>query len=212
MTDDLIARLAHDLKPVSSHAVAAHIASALAIGLVVSAGLMLVMLGARPNLAEELGSSSFILKVSYTLALGSLGLWATSRMARPGEDGRLALSIVPAVVGLIAIAALIGYTNAAPETRHQIVFGSSALVCPIYILALSIPLLISIIVVMRRMASTRPQLAGFSAGLMAGGLGALVYSFHCPEPGVPFVALWYSSGILATALVGTALGGRYLRW
>ena len=60
--------------------------------------------------------------------------------------------------------------------------------------------------------STDPTLAGLSAGLMAGALGAWVYSFHCTESGMPFLALWYSLGIAAVMLVGAIAGRLLLRW
>jgi hypothetical protein len=54
--------------------------------------------------------------------------------------------------------------------------------------------------------------AGFAAGLLAGGAGAWVYAFHCTESGLPFITLWYSAGILATALLGAVIGRWLLRW
>ena len=63
-----------------------------------------------------------------------------------------------------------------------------------------------------RLAPTRLTLAGALAGLFAGGMGAFVYAFHCPETAAPFVALWYSAGILLTTALGALLGPRLLRW
>jgi hypothetical protein len=65
---------------------------------------------------------------------------------------------------------------------------------------------------LRQLAPTRLTLAGALAGLFAGGAGAFVYAFHCPETAAPFVALWYSAGILLTAGLGALLGPRLLRW
>ncbi|HEY0034360.1 MAG TPA: NrsF family protein, partial [Devosia sp.] len=65
---------------------------------------------------------------------------------------------------------------------------------------------------LRRMAPTRPALAGFAAGIMAGGTGAWVYSFACAENGIMFVALWYTLGILLVAGLGAALGRVFLKW
>ena len=48
--------------------------------------------------------------------------------------------------------------------------------------------------------------------LTAGGFGALVYCLHCPEVGAPFVALWYSLGIVLPSAVGALVGPRLLRW
>jgi hypothetical protein len=48
--------------------------------------------------------------------------------------------------------------------------------------------------------------------LTAGGAGAAVYALHCPESGAPFVAIWYSMGILLACGLGALLGPRVLRW
>ena len=90
--------------------------------------------------------------------------------------------------------------------------GSSALVCPLYIMALSFPFFAVVMAFMRRLAPTELTLAGAAAGLLAGGLGAWVYSFHCTEGGLPFLAVWYSLGVLAVALAGALLGRSLLRW
>jgi hypothetical protein len=68
-------------------------------------------------------------------------------------------------------------------------------------------LLVALMIFLRRMAPTSLSQAGAVAGLAAGGLGAWVYSFHCTEWGVPFLAVWYSLGVVAVMLVG-ALAGR----
>jgi cytochrome oxidase assembly protein ShyY1 len=44
-----------------------------------------------------------------------------------------------------------------------------------------------------------------------GGAGGKA-SFHCPEAGLPFLAIWYSLGIAAAATVGALLGKTLLRW
>jgi hypothetical protein len=47
---------------------------------------------------------------------------------------------------------------------------------------------------------------------LAGAVGALVYTLHCPELGAPFLGIWYVLGMLAPALLGAALGPRILNW
>jgi hypothetical protein len=92
------------------------------------------------------------------------------------------------------------------------VMGHSAMVCPWFIAATSAPLLVALIWAVKGLAPTRLRLAGALAGLTAGGFGALIYCLHCPEVGAPFVAIWYSLGILIPCLVGALAGPRLLRW
>ncbi|EFG35708.1 hypothetical protein IB60_15035 [Brucella abortus LMN1] len=96
--------------------------------------------------------------------------------------------------------------------RPVLVWGYTALVCPWLIGLISLPTLASLLLAIRKLAPARPTLAGFAAGLVSGGIGVLVYAFHCPESGLPFIALWYTLGIVGTGVLG-ALGGRFcLRW
>jgi hypothetical protein len=95
--------------------------------------------------------------------------------------------------------------------RH-LVMGDSAMVCPGLIAAVAAPVFVTLFWAVRGLAPTRLRLAGALSGLTAGGLGALIYCLHCPESGAPFVAIWYSLGILAPCLAGALLGPRLLRW
>ncbi len=90
--------------------------------------------------------------------------------------------------------------------------GHSARVCPWMITATAAPMFVALFWALRGLAPTRPRLAGAGAGLAAGGLGAAIYSLHCPEVGAPFVAIWYTLGILTPCAVGALLGPRLLRW
>ena len=58
-------------------------------------------------------------------------------------------------------------------------------------------------------SARRPLLALI---LLAGGLSATAYGLHCAESAVSFLVVWYGLGVLATAVMGAALGARFLRW
>ncbi len=74
------------------------------------------------------------------------------------------------------------------------------------------PLLAVLLGGMRRFAPRSPALAGFAAGLVAGGFGAAAYALWCGETSMTFIAVWYSLGIGLVALIGAVLGARLLRW
>jgi hypothetical protein len=76
----------------------------------------------------------------------------------------------------------------------------------------AVPLFIAFLWVLRDLAPTRLRLAGAAAGFAAGSLGALVYSFHCPELAAPFLATWYLLGMLIPTSLGAWLGPRLMRW
>lgn len=210
-TDDLIARLSSGLAPTPRHAVMRVLMLWLAGGLVLSALAMLAWLGPRPDLMSAMGRFHFWMKFLYTLALAAIGLWLVERAARPGATLRapLRLLAVPVLAMLLlALAAL-----AAPGAdMPALTMGQSWTVCGRNIVLVALPLLAGSFLALRRLAPTRLALAGAAAGLLAGSAGAFVYAFHCTESGAPFVAIWYSLGIAAVALIGAILGPRLLRW
>jgi len=212
VTDDLIARLVDDLKPVPAHALCRRLLFAVLLGLAVSMLLMAMWLGLRPDLREAAGTTIFWIKSGYTAGLGVAGLWAVEQSSRPGRHGRWPLSMVLTIVAVTVAASIVDYALAPEEARPWMLMGSSALICPFLIVALSVPFFAAGIAFMRRTAPTRLTVAGASVGLAAGALGAWVYSFHCTEGGLPFLALWYSLGIAVVTAAGALLGRALLRW
>jgi hypothetical protein len=101
---------------------------------------------------------------------------------------------------------------AAPEGRPALIMGGTWVACPVNILLLSVPALFTALWAMRSCAPTRPRWAGAAAGLLAGAIGALVYTLHCPELAAPFLGIWYVLGMLAPALLGATVGPRVLNW
>ena len=212
MSDDLIARLSADLRPVSATAMRNRILVGLTAGVLIAAVAMLLWLGPRPDLAVAVATPIFWAKFAFTLALAGLGLAAAIRLSRPAGTLRSVAIAVVAVIAITGGAAVVQILTSSPDDVRRRVIGGSALRCPFYIVALSVPVLALSFAAMRRLAPTNLPAAGFAAGLLSGGSGAWVYAFHCAESGLPFVTLWYTAGILATALIGAALGRWVLRW
>ena len=213
MTDgELIDRLAADLRPLRGTALVERLALVTTAGLAVSAALMWLWLGPRPDMAAATGTAIFWTKSAYTLTLGLLGVRAVERLGRPGGSGRAPLAGALACFILVIAAAALDYASVPAPARGPMLMGRSAAFCPLYVVALSAPLLALVLAFMRRLAPTSPPLAGAAAGLAAGALGAWVYSFHCTEPGLPFLAGWYSLGIAIMILLGALLGRLLLRW
>ena len=211
-TDDLIEALSERLEPVSTRAPLLRLGAWVGGGAVVSAILMLTVLGLRPDMASAMDGMMFWTKFAYTLALGGLALWAAERLGRPGVTANLQLTVVIVVVALFAVLAAGQLMMAPAPMRHHMLMGDSAPICPCLILALSVPLLVGTVMGLRGFAPTRPMLTGLAGGLAAGGLAAFVYAFSCNESAMPFVALWYTLPVLAAGLAGAVVGRFALRW
>lgn len=210
-TDDLIARLADDLTPVRRGAVARALAVPLLVGLVAAGLAMLGWLGPRPDLVPAMGTFPFWMKFFYTLAVAGLALWLVERTGRPGAPWRRPLVLMALPLAILVLLAALALATPGADT-HALMMGVSSQVCARNILVISLPLLAGAFWALRRLAPTRPALAGAGAGLFAGAAGAFVYAFHCTESAAPFVAIWYTLGMLLPALLGGFLGRWALRW
>lgn len=211
MTDDLIAKLAADAKPVGSHAMHRLFLRYATGGLAIGLGIMLVFLGIRHDLLLAMTTAAYWIKFSYAVLLLILLIPALLTLSRPVRAG---LHWVPlaALLIFLAGAALIQLSNAPPEQAEILIWGQTALVCPWLIVLTSLPTLAFLLAAMRRLAPANSTLAGLVAGIVSGAVGVLIYSLHCPESGIPFIAIWYTLGIATMGLLGMIGGRIFLHW
>ena len=212
MSEQLVDRLCADLRPVSADTVPRQLAVGVAAGVLVSAVVMLAALGPRPDLPRAVATTMFWVKAVYALALAAIGLWAADRAARPAGVAGPRLAWLAAPLAAVLAAAVVQLAGAPAPMRGTLVLGESAIVCPWLILLLSLAPFAGLAWAMRRLAPTRLRLAGTVAGLAAGGIGAVVYCVHCTETGAPFLALWFTLGVVLAGLLGALLGPWALRW
>ena len=157
-------------------------------------------------------TSAFWLKFTYTALAGACALAAVERLARPGCTARGALLAGVLLIASIVLLGAMEFVGAPEAMRPRLFWGGSATLCPLFITALSLPILFGTISAVRGLAPTRLMLAGAAVGLLSGATGALVYSFHCTETSMTFLAIWYSVGMAAVGLLGAIVGQRALRW
>lgn len=211
-TDELIANLTADLTPEPPGRVARRVALGLGLGAVGSTVLMLVWLGPRRDLAQAIGTPMFWMKFAYAAVTGLLLAAVLIRLVKPAaRPGRLApIAAIPfAVIAVMAAARLV---QAPPSLQLALLMGHSAMICPWRIMAVGMPLLGGAVWAARGLAPTRLTLAGLAAGGCAGALGAAIYGFACDETSAPFLAIWYTLGMVLVAGLGAVSGGRLLRW
>ncbi|MFZ5720552.1 MAG: NrsF family protein [Pseudomonadota bacterium] len=212
-TEDLIARLAAETRPVPKGAVSRRLSRGLLVGGVAAFAVLLTVFGMRADLAGAVLGGSFWMKAAYTAIVGLAGLGLMLRLARPGaRPGALPWIVLGLATALIAVLAAGELATAAPADRMEIWLGHSWRQCPVRILLISAPLLVAGLLAMRRLAPTRPTTAGLAVGLAAGGLGATVYGLHCTESTAAFLATWYVLGMAAVGALGALIGARLLRW
>lgn len=209
-TDLLIEMLARDAGPAPRAVVARRLAPVMLVGLVVSSGLALWLIGPLPSGMFQ--TPAPWIKLAYAVSLAAAATILTARLARPIARLQAPRTAVVIVIGAMALGGAAALAATPPDERLPAVMGESWLVCPWLLMGFSLPALAGILWAVKGVAPTHLASAGFASGLLAGTIGAAGYSLACLESSVTFVAVWYTSGILLTALLGRALGPRVLRW
>jgi hypothetical protein len=166
----------------------------------------------RTDLAATALLPMFWMKVAFSGALAAASTFAAMRLSRPGA--RLARASIGLAVPVLAmwLLAFFAFAQTEPELWPDMFFGRTWRSCPLLVAMLAVPVFAAVVWAMKGLAPTRLRLAGTFAGLLAGTVGALVYSLHCPELAAPFVGFWYLLGMLIPAFFGLLLGPWLLRW
>jgi hypothetical protein len=209
--DDLIDVLARDLTPIRRHALRMRLAYAIGAGILGATVALAVSLDLRPHL-HHVTVAAFWVKFLYTAAMMIAAIVALERVARP--DGSVAemMRVAMATLFVIAILAIAQLALAPADSYPHLIFGFSASFCPFLIAIFGLPAFFANMWFLRRAAPMRPGLAGFIAGAAAGATGGWVYSWACVENGMPFIAIWYTLGILLSGGLGSLVGRFGLRW
>jgi len=211
-TSDLIERLAADLQPLAPRAALSRLAVGLCVGGLITLALVWLTLGPRSDFSEAVLTVAFWRKSAYVMAVTIAGFWICLQLARPEGAPRVRLLVGCVPLLVLGSAALIELRATQPGERVELWLGGSALRCPWMIAAFAIPVFAGVLWAFRRFAPTRPRLAGFGAGWLAGAVSAVMYSIHCNESAASFVVSWYTAGMLVPALIGMLVGPRVLRW
>jgi hypothetical protein len=210
-TDELIASLSADLPKVAPGAVPRRVALGLGLGALASAAVMLAWLGPRPDLAQAMLTPMFWMKLAYAAATGLILAVVLARLARPAARPGVLAAVAAGPFTVVALMALARIAQAPPETRQALLMGHTSMLCPWRIAAIGLPVLAGAVWAVRGLAPTRLTLAGLVAGGCAGSLGAAVYAVACDETSAPFLAIWYTLGMVLLAILGAA-ASRLLRW
>lgn len=208
-TEDLIAAMAADTRP--GRSVAQHMARALPLALGVSVVAFALFWGLRPDLAAALASGA-VLKTVVPLALAGLAGALALALARPGAAVvRPALALALCGGGL-ALGLAVALAQAGGGGVPRALATPSLWTCLASVPALALPVLGAALWALRSGAALRPGVTGGAAGLLAGGIGAAVYSLYCDQDGALFVLVAYGAAMSLVAMTGAALGARLLRW
>lgn len=208
-TEELVRTLAADAPAAPARPLAPRLLIAVAICVAAWLALMIPMYGMPAQAAPQ---GWFWMKNAYSVALAMAGLVAVTRLARPGGRMGWALWLALAAVAWLSMMAAHETMTAPPGQMAALWLGQTWTVCAVRIVVFSVPTFAASFWFLRRMAPTRPVLAGAAAGFFAGAVGAATYGLYCQESAAAFVVAWYTLGIAACAAIGAGLGRWLLRW
>ncbi len=211
-TDQWIDLLAADAAPVDIKAHTKRMVLTCAIGAGVAALWATERWGWRTFDVQDLATPMLWARWAFCLAVVAAAWQAIDRLGRPGRSVHGLWLWIAVPFTSLAVLAVAQLAAADPQDRWDLLMGSSAWQCPTNIAQAAAPAFIASLWLMSRMAPTRPVWAGAAAGLLAGGVGALGYTFHCTELTAPFLAVWYVLGMAIPTVIGALLGPRLLRW
>ena len=209
-TDDLIRALAEDSAS-RPEPMARRFVTLAIIGALAAAGVSSMILEPRSDLSAVITTPPVAFKFLVTLTLvGAAGALAFRRMGP--EDGSHLKSVVFPVLSVLILGVAVELISSPAADWPRLLIGSNALACVTLVPLLSLLPLSCILAALRYGAPTHPQETGAVAGLFAGGIGAALYAFHCPDDSPLFVAAWYGLSVVVVTVLGAVLGARWLRW
>lgn len=180
--------------------------------LAITAGLVLLTLGARPDFASAWMTLPVIAKALLGASVASIALVLFQRSLRPGVKAARLLPLVAVPLLLAAAWALVTLAQAPAEHWSALVFGRYWRACLIAVPLYALCPLVVLLVLARRGAPVDGRLTGACAGLASAGLATVAYSVHCPDDTVPFLATWYTIAIATVTGLGALVFPRLVRW
>ena len=210
-TDEFIQRLAADaaqrrrpVQPLQARLRRTSLAAGAAVVLMAGVGW-----GVRPDLATSLVTVAGLAKFGLVLAIALVSFELVSRSAEPGRgilgQGGMLLGALMTIVALAVSVSLV-------ERPSSLNLGDVPLKCLSSIFALALLPLAALLSVLRTGAPTRPGVAGWLAGLLAGAVAAFGFALYCPMDRLADVMLWYPLAIGSIGAVGALVGARVLAW
>lgn len=214
-TDRLIDLLSANLEPVGRVRVGKTLLLAMLTGGAVALISMLATVGPRAELDSTAHLGWTTVKLLFAVSVIGTATPLLLRSMRPGLEKETHPGIIFLPFLAVIAAALAMLLFVTPETWREMLRGATSASpahCLLCIMFFAVVPFAALVWVLRQGAPTRLSLSGAIAGVVAGGLGAFAYAFHCASDTVPFIAVFYTAAIALCACIGAQLGPLLLRW
>jgi hypothetical protein len=175
----------------------------------ITLAVILLFFARSPHLQHG-PTATIVFSAAAGLALAVVAFRAALQLSYPEAASGFWGFLVPPAILLTGLGLEMART---PESSWMSrLWGEDSAACFCCVAALSLPILAAALIALRDSAPTRPWLSGAMAGLLAGGISAALYTLHCPEDSLLFVATWHVLAILAVSVGGALAAKHFLRW
>ena len=204
-TDDLIARLAGELRPVKRLAPPLPRAAAwLGLAALVVAAAVLA-LGPRHDLMERLSRPHEVAQLVFALATGVLAAIAAFELSLPDRSPRWAWLPLPAAAGWIGSLGMGCLADVAREGPQALVLGTSW-GCFRFIVLMGVPLAVSLVWMLRHAGPIRPVPVAVLGGLAGAAISAVGLSLFHHLDAAAMVLAWHGGSTALVVLAFLAVG------
>jgi hypothetical protein len=209
-TDELVARLARDLRPVRRLPAPLVLLGLWSAGCVAVIVLALWILGMRHDLLRNATGRVDLLHILTAGAVALLSGFAAFQLALPDRDRRWALLPLPAVVawlatmgwGCAADVARLGWAGLRPDV---------SLPCLAFILGLGLPMALGMMWLTRHAALLRPVPVATLGGLSAAAFASLGLTLVHELNATIMVLVWHGVAVMAVTALGALAGPQLMR-
>lgn len=210
-SEDLIAGLVADLKPVTPLRLASGMRLAL-LALSLGAIGMTVLHGMRPDFVAGRPDGLVLLCAGVFLVLALASGWAVVGMARPYVGERreawgwtvLIAAMLPAGAAYLIAAAWLNDSASG--------FAMNGGNCVKFGLGWSVLTFATLVVWLRRGAPSSPVRAGLLTGVAAGAAGIFAVSLNCAQNDLVHIGVWHGLTVVLAALIGRLTVPRLIAW
>jgi|LNFM01.1.fsa_nt_gb hypothetical protein len=204
-TDDLIGRLATDLRPVQRLAPPL-LRAARWIGFAVAlVAACVVLFGPRHDLMDRLARPHEIAQLVFALGTGVLAAIAAFQLSMPDRSARWALLPLPAAGGWLATLGWGCMEDVAREGPQALVLGTSW-GCFRFIVLMGVPLSLSLVWMLRHAGPIRPMPVAVLGGLAGAAIASVGLSLFHHLDAAAMVLAWHGGTTLLVMLTFLAIG------
>ena len=210
-TEDLIAGLVADLKPMATLDKRGGMARALlALGAGIAGALLLF--GPRADLAAGRPDAMMLISGGLFLVLALASSWAVVDMARPYVGVRregwgwtaLMAGVLPAAAAVLLASA---WMRGTPSELEM-----DGMACMRFGLGWGLLTAAALVLWLRRGAPSRPDRAGLLTGVAAGAAGIFAVSLYCPHNDLVHIGVWHGLTVVLAGIAGRLAIPRLIAW